>query len=43
MCLQESVAQSRAPERWERWEPVPSQFETLAAILGDDSRIFVAK
>ena len=25
---------SRAPERWERWECVPSQFEILAATFG---------
>ena len=24
----------RAPERWERWERVPSQFEILAATFG---------
>ena len=24
----------RAPERWERWECVPSQFEILAATFG---------
>ena len=34
---------SRAAERWERWERVPSQFEILAAILADDLRTFVAK
>ena len=25
---------SRAPERWERWERVPSQFVILAATFG---------
>ena len=34
---------TRAAERWERWERVPSQFEILAAILADDLRTFVAK
>ena len=34
---------SRAAERWERWERVPSQFEILAAILADDLRTFVEK
>ena len=34
---------SRAAERWERWERVPSKFEILAAILADDLRTFVAK
>ena len=24
----------RAPERWERWKRVPSQFEILAATFG---------
>ena len=27
-------ASSRAPEKWERWERVPSQFEILAATFG---------
>ena len=25
---------TRAPERWKRWERVPSQFEILAATFG---------
>ena len=33
----------RDPERWERWERVPRQFEILAAILADDSHTFIAK
>jgi hypothetical protein len=28
------VAEGRAPERWEWWERVPSQFEILAATFG---------
>ena len=28
------MARARAPERWERWERVPSQFEILAATFG---------
>ena len=28
------VVMARAPERWERWECVPSQFEILAATFG---------
>ena len=38
--LQE-LLKTRAPQRWERWDRVPSQFEILAAILADDSRTFV--
>ena len=31
VCFAQNI---RAPERWERWEPVPSQFEILAAAFG---------
>ena len=31
-----------APQRLERWDRVPSQIETLAAILADDEHTFVA-
>ena len=30
---------TRAPERWERWECVPSQFEILAATFGQPAAI----
>ena len=43
MDVVEVMVVSRAAERWERWERVPSQFEILAAILADDLRTFVAK
>ena len=42
-CSHVKRVHSRAAERWERWERVPSQFEILAAILADDLRTFVAK
>ena len=29
----------RAPERWERWERVPSQFEILEATFGKPAEI----
>ena len=29
-----TYSSTRAPERWERWERVPSQFEILAATFG---------
>ena len=29
-----ATATARAPERWERWERVPSQVEILAATFG---------
>ena len=30
---------SRAPERWERWERVPSQYEIFAATFGYSAKI----
>ena len=32
--IEDSKFICRAPERWERWERVPSQFLILAATLG---------
>ena len=29
-----TYSSTRAPERWERWDCVPSQFEILAATFG---------
>ena len=33
------VLPARAPERWERWERVPSQFDILAATFGQPAAI----
>ena len=39
--MKDDTPSTRAAERWERWERVPSQFEILAAIMADDLRTFV--
>ena len=34
-----TMVPGRAPERWERWECVPSQFVILAATFGQPAEI----
>ena len=31
-----------APQRWERWDRIPSQIKILGAILADEEHTFVA-
>ena len=47
LCLEHGIwnellmFESRAPERWDRWEHGPSQFEILAATFGYPAKITV--